>query len=173
MNRKRGWIIAAILQVLFLLFMAGSYYSIDYFGEEIKIKTTPVDPRDILYGDYVTLRFEISTAPLSKWRDDHQLLDQGNRPAYVVLEENKDGYYEIQNIYPEKPDVSEEQVVLKAKAEKIWTETAEQVHLSYGIERYYVQENTGKELEQQASDIDVILSISPWGAHKITELKTR
>jgi uncharacterized membrane-anchored protein len=173
MNKKRGWIIAAILQVLFLLFIAGSYYSIDYFGKEIKIKTVPVDPRDILYGDYVTLRFDISTVPLSKWKGETHLLDTGKRTAFVVLEENKEGYYEVQNVYPNKPDVKNDQVVLKGNAEKIWGDTSEQMQINYGIERYYVEENTGEELEQQAIDMDVIVSITPWGAHKITDIRPR
>ncbi|MBY6038012.1 GDYXXLXY domain-containing protein [Fictibacillus nanhaiensis] len=172
MNNKRRWILVAALQVLFLLFIAGSYYSIDYLGKEIKIKTTPVDPRDILYGDYVTLRFDISTAPLSKWKGDIGLLDRGQRVAYVVLEENKEGYHVVQEVYPEKPDVTSDQIVLKAKTEKFWSETNDTIRLIYGFERYYIQENTGKELEQQASDMDVILSVAPWGAHKIIELQT-
>jgi uncharacterized membrane-anchored protein len=173
MNKKRGWIIAAILQVLFLIFIAGSYYSIDYFGKEIKIKTVPVDPRDILYGDYVTLRFDISTVPVSKWKGETHLLDTGQQTAFVLLEENKEGYYEVQHVYPIKPEAKKHQVVLKGTAEKTWGDTSEQMQIIYGIERYYVEENSGKELEQQASDMDVIVSIAPWGAHKITKIKPR
>jgi uncharacterized membrane-anchored protein len=171
MNRKRSWIIAATLQALFLLFIAGSYYSIDYFGKEIKIKTAPVDPRDILYGDYVTLRFDISTVPVSKWKDDNQLFDSRQHTAFVVLEENKEGYYEVQNVYPEKPEVQDHQVVLKGQAERIWGDATEQIQINYGIERYYVEENTGKILEQQASEMVVTVSVAPWGAHKITDIK--
>lgn len=170
MLKKRGWVIAALLQVLFLVFIAGSYYSLDYFGKEIKIKTVPVDPRDILYGDYVTLRFEISTVPLALYKGDPSALDQGQKKAYVVLEENKDGYFAVKEVSPEKPDLTDDQVVLTAKAQKIWGETSDQIQLTYGLERYYVEENTGKELEKQASDMDVIVSVAPWGAHKIVEL---
>jgi uncharacterized membrane-anchored protein len=170
MNKKRGWIIAAALQVLFLLFIAASYYSIDYFGKDIVIKTVPVDPRDILYGDYVTLNFEISTVPLSKWTGDTSDLDRGQQRAYVVLEENKEGYYEVKKVHPNKTDVTEKQVLLHAKAEKIWSNTSEQMHITYGFERYYVPENTGKELEQQASDMDVVIRVAPWGAQKIVTL---
>jgi uncharacterized membrane-anchored protein len=173
MNKKRGWIIVVILQVLFLLFIAGSYYSIDYFGKEIKIKTAPVDPKDILYGDYVTLRFEISTVSLAKWEGDASLLERGDRSVYVVLSENKEGYYVVKNVYPNKPDVSDEQIILNGRAERIWGETSDQLQIDYCIERYYVQENTGTELEQQAGDMDAFVSVSPWGAHKITSLKPR
>ncbi|MBD7965484.1 GDYXXLXY domain-containing protein [Fictibacillus norfolkensis] len=171
MIKKRGWMIAALLQVLFLIFIAGSYYSIDYFGKEIKIKTVPVDPRDLLYGDYVTLRYDISTAPLKSYKGDAAELDRGNHKTYVVLQPNKEGYYVVKNVYSEKPDVTKNQVVLTAKAEKVWGQNSfDQIQLTYGFERYYVQENTGKELEQQAKDMDVIISVAPWGAHKIVEL---
>jgi uncharacterized membrane-anchored protein len=173
MNKKRGWIIAAILQVLFLLFIAGSYYSIDYFGKDIKIKTVPVDPRDILYGDYVTLRFDISNVPVSKWKGETHLLASRQRTAFVVLEENKEGYYEVQSVYPDKPEVKDHQVILKGQAERIWGDTSEQMQINYGIERYYVEENTGKTLEQQASDMVVTVRVAPWGTHKITDIKPR
>lgn len=163
--------IAALLQVLFLLLIAGSYYSIDYFGKEIKIKTVPVDPRDLLYGDYVTLRYDISTAPLKSYRGDTAELDRGEQKAYVVLQPNSDGYYVVKNVYTEKPDVTGDQVVLTARAEKVWgAGSIDNIQLTYGFERYYVQENTGKKLEQQAKDMDVIISVAPWGAHKIVEL---
>jgi uncharacterized membrane-anchored protein len=170
MIKKRSWIIAALLQVLFLFFIAGSYYSIDYFGKEIKIKTVPVDPRDILYGDYVTLQFEISNVPLIRYKGDTADLNRGKRTAYVVLDKNKKGYYVVNSIYPDKPDISEDQVVLTANIDRTWGETTDQLHLTYGFERYYLQENTGKKLEQQANDMDVIVSVAPWGAHKITKL---
>ncbi|MCM3717528.1 GDYXXLXY domain-containing protein [Fictibacillus phosphorivorans] len=171
MNRKKGWIIAASLQVLFLLFIAGSYYSIDYVGKEIKIKTVPVDPRDILYGDYVTLSFDISTVPVSKWKGDRESLNSGQQTVFVVLEENKEGYYDVISVHPDKPDVDDQQVTLKGKAERFWGNTTDQIQIHYGLERYYVEENTGKALEQQASDMAVTIKIAPWGAQKITDLK--
>jgi uncharacterized membrane-anchored protein len=171
MTKKGGWVYAAALQVLFLLFMAGSYYSIDYFGKEIRIKTVPVDPRDLLYGDYVVLRFEISEAPLYKWEGDPAQLDRGRRPVYVELEKSPKGYYQILRIHPEKPKSTAGHVVLKAQAEKGWGEPTENIQLTYGLERYYVQENTGKELEEHASDLDAIISVAPWGAYKLIELQ--
>jgi uncharacterized membrane-anchored protein len=172
MSRKKGWIIVAALQVLFLLFIAGSYYSIDYFGKEIKIKTKPIDPTDILYGDYVTLNFDISTVPYSKWNGKESSLNRGQRHAYVVLEKNKDGYFGVSGVYPDTPDISKKQVLLKAQVERIWSgnNSFDKLQLTYGFERYYVQENTGKKLEDQARDMDVTISVAPWGASKIVDL---
>jgi uncharacterized membrane-anchored protein len=173
MSKKRGWIIAAALQVLFLLFIAGSYYSIDYFGKEIKIKTEPVDPTDILYGDYVTLNFDISTVPLSKWKGKEELSNRGQSRVYVLLEKNKDGYYGVSGVYPDKPALSRNQVLLNARADRVWggNGSADQLQLTYGFERYYVQENTGKKLEETARDMDVIISVAPWGGSKIVALQ--
>jgi uncharacterized membrane-anchored protein len=173
MTKKRGWMIAAALQVLFLLFIAGSYYSIDYFGKEIKIKTKPVDPTDLLYGDYVTLNFDISNVPISKWEGKASSFDRGQRSVYVILEKNKEGYFTVSSVTSDKPDVSNNQVVLRAQAEKTWSgnNAFDQLHITYGFERYYVQENTGKELEQQARDMDVTISVAPWGASKIVDLQ--
>ncbi|WNB91479.1 GDYXXLXY domain-containing protein [Bacillus sp. NEB1478] len=172
MSKKRGWMIAAALQVLFLLFIAGSYYSIDYIGKEIKIKTEPIDPTDILYGDYVTLNFDISTVPISEWHGKEDLSNRGQSHVYVLLEKNKDGYYGVSGVYPNKPEASGNQVILNARADRVWigNGSADQLQLTYGFERYYVQENTGKNLEEKASDMDVTIGVAPWGASKILSL---
>src|SRR6476469_3799674 len=56
-------------QVLYVLGVAGAGYATTALGQHIVLATTPVDPRDLLYGDFVRLRYTISEAPLSQWHD--------------------------------------------------------------------------------------------------------
>mgnify|MGYP001598691262 CR=1 FL=1 len=56
-------IVAAALQTAVIGYMVESRASILRNGTEIKLKTLPVDPRDLLRGDYVILSYPISTIP--------------------------------------------------------------------------------------------------------------
>ena len=58
-------IVAAALQTAVLGYMVESRASILRSGADIKLKTLPVDPRDLLRGDYVILSYPISTIPAS------------------------------------------------------------------------------------------------------------
>ena len=72
-------------------------------GEEILLKVSPVDPRDFLRGDYVSLSYEINTAPeSSKLRGD----------VYVILNKNSDKTFGIKEITNKNP----ENTILSKKA---------------------------------------------------------
>ena len=56
-------------QELYVLGVAGAGYATEAFGQRIILSTTPIDPRDLLYGDFVRLRYGISEVPLRLWHD--------------------------------------------------------------------------------------------------------
>lgn len=127
-------LVVVVLQVLFLGGIATSYYAVDWFGIEIQIKTVPFDPRDLLYGDYVTLSYEISSLNPQLWKEDTDKPKQGE-PVYVVLKPAATGLYEAVGIYSTKPSVQLGQAVLKGSIVYSWDQT---IHIEYGLERYYV-----------------------------------
>ncbi|NHN30025.1 GDYXXLXY domain-containing protein [Paenibacillus agricola] len=168
-NKRRMLLllIVVMVQVLFLSGIAGSYYAVGWFGTEIKIKTIPVDPRDFLYGDYVTLSYEISVLKPSLWKESGDKPDEGER-VYVALKPAANGIYEAVGVYRSKPAVSPDQAVLQAIVAYSWEES---IHVLYGMERYYVPEGTGKELENQASNMIVRVKIASWGQARISGLE--
>lgn len=135
------------------------------FGEEILLETVPVDPRDLFRGDYVTLDYKISQIDgeyFSKfipsddyWSWEYQFRKQ---PIYVALEE-KNGYYEVKDVFVDKP--LKEGHYLKATIryidrdynQKMEENTSEYgkmnyVVVDYQLDKYFVPENTGLELEE-------------------------
>ena len=108
-------------------------------GTLVMLETRPVDPRDLLRGDYVTLNYKISDIPLSAFAP------QTNTPApgttvYVVLEP-RGQFYEVAKASSE-PIVAElGQVILRGIAQGWWSQSS--AHIGYGIERYYVREGAG------------------------------
>lgn len=91
------------------------------------LKTRPVDPRDLLRGDYVILRYDISTLP-KEWSPE----DFPNGRAYVTLEPDGE-FWKIGAVSPEWTDGN--QPTLRA--------TVKGRTLVYDIEKYFVPEGQG------------------------------
>lgn len=168
--KSRPWLagILVLLQILFLCGIALSYYAVGWFGTEIKLKTVPVDPRDYLYGDYVTLSYDISRIKPELWHEKESLPNNGD--AVYVLLKPVNGLYEPAGAYAAKPSTKPGEVVLKGVVQYSWNEA---ITVKYGLEKYYVPEGTGEELEKQASDMIVRVKVATWGQAKIEGLEPR
>ncbi|SEB10092.1 Uncharacterized membrane-anchored protein [Thalassobacillus cyri] len=156
-----------LLQVLFLAGMSVSYYAMDAFGQTIKLETAPVDPRDIFYGDYVILNYEIEMIEEKKWSGE---IPEYGEAVYVLLEESENGLFQVVDASCDKMETKADQVRLKGKYQ--WHNEGQSVHqVTYGINRYYVEENTGKQYEQQREEMVVEVVVAPWGQKKIVSLE--
>jgi uncharacterized membrane-anchored protein len=170
MNKKKSLLFYSFitLQVLVLSFIAFSYYATEWYGEEVKLKTEPIDPRDLLYGDYVILNYDISRVNISEVTLNLAELEDfyGKRPVYVVL--NNIDYGKVVSIHDEKPHINSNQIILKARMH-YWGKLDREIRLEYGFERYYSDSETALFLEESFGKFDVIIKVSPWG-QKISRL---
>ena len=64
--KKSFVILAVILQLIVLAYMAGEREYVLRNGKVIHLRTAPIDPRDLFRGDYVRLNYEISRIPVSR-----------------------------------------------------------------------------------------------------------
>src|SRR4051794_36188355 len=55
--------VAILIQCVLLVLMVADRMQILREGAEVTLQTEPVDPRDLLRGDYVVLRYDISQLP--------------------------------------------------------------------------------------------------------------
>ncbi|SDX20672.1 GDYXXLXY domain-containing protein [Paenibacillus sp. CF384] len=168
---KRGrnvWLILLVaVQLLFLGGIACFHYSALWVGKEITLRTVPVDPRDQLYGDYVQLNYAINNAAWSDWKDGDKA-KQGDT-IYVLLAQDGDAStYEIKGVYDRKPPRGTGEVALKGRVQYTTDDT---LRITYGLEQYYVEENTGKELEQRAGKLIVHVKVAPWGSAIIERIQ--
>lgn len=126
-------------QVLLLLGWAGYHESVRRHAPVVLLKTKPVDPRDLLRGDYMILGYEIADVPLS---DD---LPQGSE-VWVVLEPRGEHHVAVAASAME-PALAAGQIAVRARRD--WR------RLQFGIENFYVPEGRGtpefKTLEVEAS----------------------
>jgi oligopeptide transport system permease protein len=127
---KRKWVgLVLVLQVLFLTYLAGGHYYVKWMGEEVRLKTAPIDPTDYFYGDYVILNYEISVIPNKNREFQHGAY---NEPAYITLQRSGD-FYEAVSISRERPKLEEGQKVIRGKVS--WVDYDGSVRVRYGLDR--------------------------------------
>lgn len=166
---KKRLIALIALQVILLLSLVGKYYSIAVGGTPVTLKTAPVDPTDLFYGDYVILRYEISRIQASAVEHDFSPGTSSDH-VYVLLEKKGQPYYEATGVFQKKPVPKEGQVILKAKL-NYYSAREGVFDLQYGIERYYVEENTGQKYEQSQNLSLVDIRVSKGGEAVIEQLR--
>ncbi|WP_377888941.1 GDYXXLXY domain-containing protein [Alkalihalobacillus sp. R86527] len=108
-------------------------------GSEIKLKLAPIDPRSMLQGDYVRLRYDISNL------DDTTDI-QGRKKVKVVLVKNEEGYYEYSGYYQVGGEWNKGYKPLKTDVFiKGILNSNGSAH--YGIESFFIEEGSGEEYE--------------------------
>ena len=171
-------ILAAALQTAVLGYMVESRASILRSGTDIKLKTLPVDPRDLLRGDYVILSYPISAIPKAIVTGDVPKTSGRVRLA-VRLKPGADGLWTATEASFGDLAKAEGSVVLRtlpfdyySSVDNVLPET---IFVSYGIERYYVPEGEGKVLEdaRNQEELEVEARVSAEGTPQIARLILR
>lgn len=144
LNKEKLFFIGSVLaQFAVLAWLIFSYQSIVLGGTEIILKTQPIDPRDILRGQYVALRYDISTLDSKVFYVNADKLVAGNT-AYVSLARGGGGIWQATGAYSTKPA---EGVFIKGTIESAF---GSRVNIRYGIESYFVNPERAMELEREA-----------------------
>jgi uncharacterized membrane-anchored protein len=147
--RKIFIVLAVLMQILVLIYMAGEREYILRYGKIIYLRTAPIDPRDLFRGDYVRLNYEISSiAAGSLPLDDTGKMLKGEK-VYVRLQERSNGLYEFEGISKSKPRTG---VYLEGRSPFDYHLNRRFGHtlmLKYGIEAYFVQQGRGRKIEKR------------------------
>ena len=165
-NHRRWVLLLVAAQMLFILAVAAAGYATTAYGRTVTLRTLPVDPRDLLYGDYVRLNYTISQVPVSLWQETTP--PRRRQAVFVVLHPVGEAY-EAMRIYAQEPtELPADQLVLRGWIADRYRRS---LHIRYNLERYYVPEGKGKELERKGKQHSMLVrvSIAPWGQARITE----
>lgn len=135
-------------------------------GQEVRLETGFVDPRDIFRGHYVTLRLEISQFP----QDSVETLGDPliRDPVWIELSEGDDGFWQPVRLYTAQPDAPAGPL-LRGELLGMYNDA---YTIRYPVDRYFAPELLAKELEQFRRDdkLGVILALSPDGQAAIKGL---
>jgi len=150
---KIFWMIV-LAQAVFLLGWAGYHEYVRQHAPVILLKGRPVDPQDLLRGDFMILRYDISTVKLPPETD-------AGGEVWVLLEK-KGAYHEVVNAAREPLVAKSGQVLARGELGHTWSDGAPGSDLRYGIEKYFVPEGQGTPRFQL---MEVEVSVSP--AHRL------
>lgn len=163
MNRKHIFYLISVLWLIIIIGLIGFKQFTLLTGTKVLLRTVPVDPRDILRGDYVVLNYEISSLNLENIPSDFTDLSRGSR-IYLILErENK--YWVAKEIRKNRP---KNLPFIKGKVRDIY---GKNIVVSYGIESYFVPEGEGVYIERSGGrGLDVEVSIDRFGNAIVNKL---
>ena len=130
-------------------------------GSQVILKTAPVDPRDLLRGYFVRLRYDISRMKLKElpgWSQDRfaPLKSNGFRrheKVYLELARQSDGFWTPQWVMRSIPDEKGESVFLRGRVRSYSctnrTRNTDHCTLSlrFGIEKFFADKKRTRKLE--------------------------
>jgi uncharacterized membrane-anchored protein len=165
--------IAALIQTGVLVYMIESRASILRSGKEVVLETVPVDPRDLLRGDYVILSYPLSRIENAKIAGTVPPSD-GARPVYVALVPGEGGRHEFARAsWQPFGDLKPEEVLIVGRTPDSFYMETEIVPLTFGIERYYVPEGEGKPIEDgvRENTVEVVAAVTSAGKAQVKSLR--
>jgi uncharacterized membrane-anchored protein len=168
-----GALVVALVQIGFLVSMIAGRAAILRDGQEIVLRTQPIDPRDLLRGDYVILGYTISNLPASLIEPAHEGDEEaGMRDVYVRLAPDAEGFHQAVAARLDLPPATErrpEEVDIRGRIHYWSPRGGGQYFAEYGIERFYVPEGEGLEIElgMMEREFTMRVAVSTSGAAQI------
>lgn len=172
---------AMLLLVLGLLALVESRARILRSGTEVRLRTAPVDPRDLFRGDYVVLSYVIGT--VNPGPGEARKSFQRGEPVFVTLGRDGEGFARPIGVSKTRPVVSGTDVVIAGRVlstagcavdEAGVTDCAagrDRLRIAYGLESYFVPQGSGRAIETtERARIEVVAAVSGSGEAAIKRL---
>ena len=168
--------VAALVQVALLTLMIVDRVQILREGTEVTLQSRPVDPRDLLRGDYVVLGYDISQLPAGSLLN--QPTGTSNPIVFVKLAPNRDGLYEAVSVHADAVAVASPEVLIRGRVAYGATcgsngrAFCDKLQVRYNLESYFVPEGEGRKLEQDRNQrkLTVVAAVLPSGRAAIKRL---
>jgi uncharacterized membrane-anchored protein len=167
---------AGLIQVALIAVMVFDRIGILRDGREVSLQTRPVDPRDFLRGDYVVLNYDISSVAAAELKD--QPASGKHTSVYVTLTPNAEGFHAATSVHRGPVAVTAPDVLIRgrvvsgANCGPDRNLFCARLQLNYGIERYFVPEGEGGQIEQgrRNGKVTIVAAVTPAGRAAIKRL---
>jgi uncharacterized membrane-anchored protein len=168
--------VAGLVQVSLVAAMVVDRASILREGTEVTLQARPVDPRDLLRGDYVVLAYAMSSLPAGELRD--RAASSRAPDVFVRLVPNAEGLYEAASVHAEPFTAAPSERMIRGRVASGATcggrslVFCAQLNIKYGIESYFVPQGEGREIEQARNQgkVSVVAAVTPSGRAAIKRL---
>jgi uncharacterized membrane-anchored protein len=107
----------------------------------VVLDTAPVDPRDLLRGDFMILNYKISRVPEPLGRPADESVKQAGSDLWVVLQQRGRFHEVAATSWTPPADLAREQVVVRGRTRG--SEGSGWLRVDYDIEKYFVPEGKG------------------------------
>lgn len=152
MTKEIKLVLAVAVQLVIIFAIIIFKMSILTGGTEIMLRIEPVDPRDMLRGDYATFRYSnLSVVP--GYTPGANVVGSGDS-IFVVLDKTSQGYYRVLRLQKEMP--TKDSIFIKGVVESGGggeigdvgplsnsRNKYGEVRITYGIEQYFIPEGKG------------------------------
>lgn len=155
-----GFVAAIVLQLAVLIGMTMMAAMPQWTGQEVRIKTVPVDPRSLFRGNYARLRYDLSRVRPNSI-PEYKKLRHGEM-VYAVLEVSGNQLYRLKEFVIERPNSG---VYIRGRIDRpVFIEEVEWVQVKYGIEAFFAPKEKALALEHELRDGGIaVLMVSPGG----------
>lgn len=141
-------LVLALVQIAFLAWIIAGRAAILRNGTEVLLKVEPIDPRDLLRGDFIYLGYEISRIPvklIANAPTDGYVSHNG--PIVVRLKKDTDGFWHPTTAWLDKApnEAAQGEADIVGHLYYGWDSASLDATVSpdYGINRFYLPEGEG------------------------------
>ncbi|MEP3427357.1 MAG: GDYXXLXY domain-containing protein [Roseibium sp.] len=155
-NPYLKWGVLALIQLALISIPLADRLQVQMSGQDVTLELIPVDPRDLLRGDYVIITLAIGQLPAELPGTNG--FTSGDT-IYVELQPNADGVAK-----PVKAASERRKLGPMSIAGTVVTATAEQINVDYGIDAFFLPEGEGLEVERLDRDqVRLIVAVTDDG----------
>ncbi|MER9331665.1 GDYXXLXY domain-containing protein [Mesorhizobium sp. M0152] len=170
-------LVLALVQIGFLSWIIAGRAAILRSGKDVLLKVEPVDPRDLLRGDYITLGYEISRIPVKMIADIPAGKFSSDDTSIVVrLKQGANGYWTPTTAWFGKAPApaATDEADISGHVAQGWDLRGEGMTIApdYGIERFYLPEGEGMAIQNdmRVRPFGIRLALSANGTAQIKAL---
>ncbi|MBO6758719.1 MAG: GDYXXLXY domain-containing protein [Roseibium sp.] len=139
------WGLVALLQLGLIAVPLIDRLQVQMTGEEVTLELMPIDPRDLLRGDYVIVNPAIRTLPDTLPGAEGSIAP--GETIYVGLSAGPDGIARPQAVSRDRDRLGP-----LAIAGQVVDRTSADLRIDYGIDAFFLTEGAGKEIEALPAD---------------------
>jgi uncharacterized membrane-anchored protein len=180
MRKSNSLLIAAVavalVQVGFLSWIIMARAAVLRDGREVLLKVEPVDPRDLMRGDYVRLGYDISRIPTGLLVEPPKSKSTKGNVVYVRLRKGVDGFWQPAaanlDAPPSAAPAPDEVDILGRAYDGQSLEGDTTLRVDYGLERFYLPEGEGRAIERDMNvrSFSVVVAVGSDGTPQIKAL---
>jgi len=168
--------LAAVVQAGLIAAMVSDRVQILRTGAEVTLKARPLDPRDLLRGDYVVLSYDISNLSAGALAD--KPAEGRGSTVYVKLARKPDGTSDAVSVHTMPVAIGDGEMLIQGRVTSgtncgvTRKEFCGHLRIKYGLERYFVPQGEGREIEHARNQgkVSVVAAVTASGRAAIKRL---